>query len=726
MDSVQSVYAKIFSTHPQDALALKACEIAFEVSHKPYERFVKSIDVAIILADLKLDRDTLIATLLSDMALEPHYSIDDLNSQFGNNIAELVIGIRRLNHFKDFQSNRISNETQTERMRQMLLAMVSDIRIMIVKLAYRVARLRSLKHEPEEVRHQVAYETQLIFAPLANRLGIAQLKWELEDLSFRYLEPDTYQDVARQLDANRKGREAYIEKVIHGLKEMMQANHIDFHISGRPKHIYSIWKKMNRKKVPIDELYDLRAVRIYVDTVQQCYEVLGLIHSRWSYIREEFDDYIASPKVNGYQSIHTVIVGTEDKPVEVQIRTYEMHHHAEFGVAAHWRYKEDGKKLDPSLENSINLVRQMLEYNDNPDLLNEISTELLSEHIYVMTPNSDIVTLSQGATPLDFAYQIHTELGHRCRGAKINGKIMPLTTPLKTGDKVEILAVKSGSPNRNWLNPNLKYLGNSRSRTKVRHWFNQQNKESNIEAGETLFNKESKRLHVKDIPLQLLLERFKGDSDKAFYEALGKGKINERQLTDAIQNWINPRSKLTKPLSAPPQIAGERSSAADGTPFVVGSPQLKTQLAPCCEPALGDESVGYVTRGRGVTIHKQDCANILNLTDEEQRRLIEVAWTQRFDNKKDFSEAEAYEATLNLLAFDRKGLLRDVMTVLTEWDINLNHCDTNTNKSDGSVSMIMEIEVLPNSNIGAFLDQLEQVKNIVSTSINLNQKTATH
>jgi len=726
MDSVQSVYAKIFSTHPQDALALKACEIAFEVSHKPYERFVKSIDVAIILADLKLDRDTLIATLLSDMALEPHYSIDDLNSQFGNNIAELVIGIRRLNHFKDFQSNRISNETQTERMRQMLLAMVSDIRIMIVKLAYRVARLRSLKHEPEEVRHQVAYETQLIFAPLANRLGIAQLKWELEDLSFRYLEPDTYQDVARQLDANRKGREAYIEKVIHGLKEMMQANHIDFHISGRPKHIYSIWKKMNRKKVPIDELYDLRAVRIYVDTVQQCYEVLGLIHSRWSYIREEFDDYIASPKENGYQSIHTVIVGTEDKPVEVQIRTYEMHHHAEFGVAAHWRYKEDGKKLDPSLENSINLVRQMLEYNDNPDLLNEISTELLSEHIYVMTPNSDIVTLSQGATPLDFAYQIHTELGHRCRGAKINGKIMPLTTPLKTGDKVEILAVKSGSPNRNWLNPNLKYLGNSRSRTKVRHWFNQQNKESNIEAGETLFNKESKRLHVKDIPLQLLLERFKCDSDKAFYEALGKGKINERQLTDAIQNWINPRSKLTKPLSAPPQIAGERSSAADGTPFVVGSPQLKTQIAPCCEPALGDEIVGYVTRGRGVTIHKQDCANILNLTDEEQRRLIEVAWTQRFDNKKDFSEAEAYEATLNLLAFDRKGLLRDVMTVLTEWDINLNHCDTNTNKSDGSVSMIMEIEVLPNSNIGAFLDQLEQVKNIVSTSINLNQKTATH
>lgn len=724
MNAVQSVYSKIFSTHPQDALALKACEIAVEASHEPHERFVKSIDVAVILADLKLDRDTLIATLLSDMALETDYGFQQIEAVFGKNIAELVEGIRRLNHFKDFRSNRISSEQQTERMRQMLLAMVSDIRIMIVKLAYRVARLRLLKHEPESVRQQIAYETQLIFAPLANRLGIAQLKWELEDLSFRFLQPDTYQEVARQLDANRKGREAYIEKVIHTLKEMMQQSGIDFHISGRPKHIYSIWKKMHRKKVPIDELYDLRAVRIYVDTVQQCYEVLGLIHSRWSYIREEFDDYIASPKENGYQSIHTVIMGAEEKPVEVQIRTYEMHHHAEFGVAAHWRYKEGGKKLDPSLENSINLVRQMLEYNDNPDLLNEISTELLSEHIYVITPEDDIVTLSQDATPLDFAYQIHTELGHRCRGAKINGKIMPLTTRLKTGDRVEILALKTGSPNRNWLNPNLKYLGNSRSRAKVRHWFNQQNRESNIEAGEALFTKEAKRLHAKELPIDLMIDRFKMDSEEAFYEALGKGKINERQLADAIQKWINPSSKSSHSLKSSISITGEASRHTESAPFVVGSPQLKTHLAPCCNPIAQDDIIGYVTRGRGVTIHRQDCANILNLTDEEQRRLIEVAWTGELNDVEGESETDTIDASLNLLAFDRKGLLRDVMMVLTDWDINLIHSDTHTDKTDGTVSMTMDIELGAHSNIGAFLDQLEQVKNIVSTSINLNQQSS--
>lgn len=722
MDSVQTLYQTIFKTDEPDPLALQACQMAIEAGTAEHRGLVRSVDAAMILSELKLDRDTLMATLISDMALESLYSNQALEQTFGKNISELVAGIRRLNQFKDFRSNRISDEVQTERLRQMLLAMVSDIRIMIVKLAFRVARLRTLKHEPEAVQTQVAYETQLIFAPLANRLGIAQLKWELEDLSFRFLQPETYQEVARQLDANRKGREDYIESVIQTLKNMMQDSGIDFQVSGRPKHIYSIWKKMTRKNVPIDELFDLRAVRIYVDTVQQCYEVLGLIHSRWSYLRDEFDDYIASPKENGYQSIHTVIVGAEGKTIEVQIRTYEMHHHAEFGVAAHWRYKEDGKKLDPGLENSINLVRQMLEYNDNPDLLNEISTELLSEHIYVITPQNDIMTLSQESTPLDFAYQIHTELGHRCRGAKINGKIMPLTTRLKTGDRVEILAIKTGSPNRNWLNPNLKYLGNSRSRAKVRHWFNQQNKESNIEAGETLFHKEAKRLQAKEIPVMYLAQRFKLDSEEVFYEALGKGKINERQLTDAIQKWIHPSSKTVKRVVGPtPEL--DSSTITSGSPYVVGSPQLKTHLAPCCQPTLGDEIVGYVTRGRGVTIHRQDCANILNLTDEEQKRLIEVAWADDLNHRQDRSETVIYEATLNLLAFDRKGLLRDVMTVLTEWDINLLHSDTHTDKNEGTVSMVMDIEMASSSQIGTFLDQLEQVKNVVSTSINLTQQS---
>ncbi|MBD3612702.1 MAG: bifunctional (p)ppGpp synthetase/guanosine-3',5'-bis(diphosphate) 3'-pyrophosphohydrolase [Hydrogenovibrio crunogenus] len=715
MDSAQTLYQTIFKTDEPDPLALQACQMALEAEKEEHKGLVRSIDAAIILSDLKLDRDTLIATLISDMGLEQRYPIEKISDEFGDHIAQMVTGVRRLNHFKEFHPATTSNEVQTERLRQMLLAMTSDIRIMIVKLAFRVARLRTLKNEPEAIRQQIASETQMIFAPLANRLGIAQLKWELEDLSFRFLQPDTYKEVARQLDAKRHGRETYIQGIIQSLEEMLKDSGIEHHISGRPKHIYSIWKKMTRKNVPIDELFDLRAVRIYVDTVQQCYEVLGMIHSRWPYIKDEFDDYIANPKENGYQSIHTVIIGAENKTVEIQIRTHEMHRHAEFGVAAHWRYKEGGKSIDPALEQSINLVRQMLEYNDNPDLLNEISTELLTEHIYVMTPKNEIITMSKGSTPLDFAYQIHSELGHRCRGAKINGKIMPLTYQLNTGDTVEILSVKGGTPNRNWLNPNLHYLGSSRSRAKVRHWFNQQNKEANTESGESLFNKEARRLHAEHISAQEVAERFKYEQLDEFYEALGKGQINERQLTNAIQKLIKPEED--KPQARPPSFPPEEQTEP-GKAFVIGAPRLKTTIAPCCEPTENDQIVGYVTRGRGVTIHKKECANILNLTFEEQKRLIEVAWYNAEP------QGTTYEATLQILAFDRKGLLRDIMMELTQWDINVNNSDTRTDKSDGSVSMTLDVDVEPHTNMGELLDQLEQIQNVVSTSVNLNKQQA--
>ncbi len=714
MDSIQALYQKVFKSEEYDELGIKACEMAQDAYELPKQSIVRSAEVAVVLADLKLDRDTLIATLISDMTLEPHYSISQISDTFGDSIAKMVDGIRRLNQFRDFMPANTSNEVQNERLRQMLLAMTSDIRTMIVKLAYRVVRLRNLKNEDEDVRRQIASETQLIFAPLANRLGIAQLKWELEDLSFRFLEPEIYKEVARQLDAKRLGREAYINSIMQELQEMLKNSSIEYHISGRPKHIYSIWRKMTRKNLPIDALYDLRAVRIYVDSVRECYEVLGMIHSRWAYIKDEFDDYIASPKENGYQSIHTVIIGAENKTVEIQIRTHEMHRHAEFGIAAHWRYKEGGKPIDPSLEQSINLVRQMLEYNDNPDLLNEISTELLSEHIYVMTPANEIITMNKGCTPLDFAYQIHTELGHRCRGAKINGKIMPLTYQLKTGDSVEILTVKEGTPNRNWLNPNLNYLGSSRSRTKVRHWFNQQNKDANIEAGEGLFHKEVRRLQADDISAEMLLERFKLETVDELYEGIGKGQINERQLTNAIQKLIKPEEEHMRPRSR--DLLEHDVPLEPGNAYVVGVPQLKTSLAPCCQPDESDQIIGYVTRGRGVTVHKKDCPNILNLTYDEQKRLIEVAWHGAKP------EPEAYDAVLQILAFDRKGLLRDIMAMLTHWDINLINSDTRTDKADGSVSMTLQIEVEPQTNVGELLDQIEQIQNVVSTSINLNKE----
>ena len=716
----QELQVKAFKAGTTSDASLRACEIALEAYHLPQQSHVHSVEVALILADLNLDEGTIIATLISDRSLETIYSNKNITDLFGENISELTQGIRKLNAFKEFSTSSLSNQLQTERMRQMLLAMTSDIRMMIVKLAFRVARLRNLKNEPEDVQYLIANETQLIFAPLANRLGISQLKWELEDLSFRYTQPNIYKAIASQLDSKRAEREEYITKTIQTLKNMFESRFADksehFRITGRPKHIYSIWKKMTHKNLPIDELYDLRAVRIYVDTVEQCYEVLGLIHSRWNYVKAEFDDYIARSKENGYQSIHTVIYGEENKTVEIQIRTQEMHHNAEYGIAAHWRYKEGSKHIDSSLEQSINLVRQMLEYNDNPDLLNEISTELQSEHIYVMTPSDEVITLRKGSTPLDFAYYIHTELGHRCRGAKVNGRIVPLTYQLNIGDKIEVLTIKEGKPSRNWLNPNLNYLGTSRARTKVRSWFNQQDRNINIEAGESLYNKEIKRLHAQNINIKSIVNKFKMDDKQTLFENIGRGQINERQLNNTIQRFITPYEDLGEKARQAKLFESiiEHDAPNHLKAYVIGAPQLQTSLAPCCQPIEQDEIVGYVTRGRGITVHSKLCNNILNLSHEEQQRLISVNW-----NNKNKIQETLYEAELEILCFDRKGLLNDIFNLFAKFDINLTSSNTKSDRKDGSVSMQFCIEFSTQLNIGELLDSIESISNVETVSIDL-------
>ncbi|WP_040725027.1 bifunctional (p)ppGpp synthetase/guanosine-3',5'-bis(diphosphate) 3'-pyrophosphohydrolase [Thiomicrorhabdus sp. Kp2] len=715
MYTVDSLYQKIFAdftfSEEQEKRCKHACAMALESENLPEKSIVRSVIVAEILADLKLDDETLLATLLSDGNLEPIYPHENIIELFGKSTAKLVQGIRNLNKFKDFDVEKKSNEVQNERLRQMLLAMTSDIRIMIMKLAYRVARLRQLKNETEEIRHKIAAETELIFSPLANRLGIAQLKWELEDLSFRYLHPEQYKDIAKQLQSKRSEREEYIKTVLHTLEGMLEQSNIKAKITGRPKHIYSIWKKMQRKHLPIDELYDLRAVRIYVDSVQLCYEVLGLIHSRWNYVRDEFDDYVATPKENGYQSIHTVIIGPEGKTVEIQIRTNQMHHSAEYGIAAHWRYKEGDKTgFDENLERSISNVRQILENSEDPDIFKEISTELQSKHIYVMTPNNEIITLRQGATPLDFAYQIHTELGHRCRGAKVNGRIQPLSFTLKTGDKVEVLTIKNGEPSRNWLNPNLGYLTSTSARNKVRNWFNKQNKSENTSTGELLFNREIKRLHAESIDTSNIAKRFRHENKETFFEDIGKGRINERQLTSAIQAELKPeqsQSKQQRTFS----FSAESNAIEDAKAYVIGAIHLTTNIAPCCSPKPYDDIVGYVTRGRGITVHKHDCANILNLSHDEQRRLIEVTW----DKKQ--AEQPCFTAELQVVAFDRKGLLRDVMAMLTDLDINLIASNTQTNTQENSVEMRLTLELDYTTNLGDLLDHIEIIPNVESVSI---------
>ncbi len=716
-NSAKELYERLFKderlSNEQRERCMLACEMAIEADNLPQKGVVRSYNVAEILASLKLDIDTLIAALLSDANLEPVYPYEKIEERFGEATAYLVQGIRKLNQFKDFDIERKSDDVQNERLRQMLLAMTSDIRIMIMKLAYRVARLRELKNESEEIRHQIASETELIFSPLANRLGLAQLKWELEDLSFRYLHPEEYKSIAKQLQSKRSERETYIQTVIQTLDGMLKDANIKAKIAGRPKHIYSIWKKMQRKQLPIDELYDLRAVRVYVDSVQLCYETLGLIHSRWNYVKHEFDDYITTPKENGYQSIHTVIIGPEGKTVEIQIRTPEMHHHAEYGVAAHWLYKEGGHSgFDQNLERSIANIRQILESSDDPDVFREISTELQSNHIYVMTPNNEIITLRQGATPLDFAYQIHTELGHRCRGAKVNGRIQPLSYGLKTGDKVEVLTIKNGEPSRNWLNPNLGYLTSNSARNKVRSWFNRQNKAENIMAGESLYQKEIKRLHAESVSLNKILERFKAEQAETFFEDIGKGRINERQLTHAIQSELRPEkaAELQRSLTFAKQAA-KREGDQKAEAYVVGAVHISTSLAPCCNPVPYDDITGFVTRGRGVTIHKTDCPNVLNLSHEDKKRLIEVSWD------RDAAEKPSFKAELHVIAFDRKGLLRDVMATLTDLDINLIGSQTETNERDNSVTMKLTVKLNYATNLGDLLDHIEVIPNIESVSV---------
>jgi GTP pyrophosphokinase len=704
---------KLFPNRDPDSLPqalLEACKLALEAQKLPNKRLVSSLEAMDVLLPLSLDDKTYTATLASDLNLEDIYPIPKLAEMFDRSTAQLVDGIRKLNHFKEFDVQTHGDAVQTERLRQMLLAMTSDIRIMVVKLGYRVARLRHLKYEDEATRKLIAEETQLIFAPLANRLGIAQLKWELEDLAFRYLQPETYKSIAKQLADKRNERESYIKSLTHTLNALMKDEGIACEISGRPKHIYSIWRKMAKKQLTLDELYDLRAVRIYVNSVTDCYRVLSLVHSHWNFIRDEFDDYITTPKENGYQSIHTVIIGPQAKTVEIQIRTYEMHQHAEHGIAAHWKYKEGGKGYDANLEASISNMRQLLENRSDSDVFAEISTELQSQNIYVLTPNNQIITLPQGATPLDFAYAIHTDLGHSCRGAKLNGKIIPLTQSLKTGDRVEILSIKNGEPNRNWLNPNLGYLVTSRARTRIKHWFNKRNRDVNIEAGEQLYQRELKRLNARQLLVKQLVDYFQLPNDKDFYEALGKGQINERQLVSAIQRFIQPTLVQHQVGRSKPEGL-ETINSEQPVPYVVGAPNLRTQIAPCCQPTSSDQIVGYVTRGRGITIHKSDCSNILNLSSSEQQRLIEVRWSDQNE------ESALFLMRLHILAFDRKGLLRDVMGKLTEFDVNLIRSNTHTDREERTVEMQLDLEVGTNVDLGALLDQIEALSNVEEVSI---------
>ncbi len=571
------------------------------------------IDVALNLLVLNVDLDTILAAILSDYRLIDY----PVSSQFGSVVASLVKNIKQLNALNIYSKNIATEASQVEILRRMLLSTADDIRALLIKLAYRLARLKKISQEEQSIRHFIAQETLDLYAPIANRLGVGQLKWQLEDYAFRYLDPKNYLHVAKSLESKRIHREECIARFINQLEQLLVASKMQVELKGRPKHIYSIWQKMQRKQLPIEELYDLLAVRVKVATKTDCYTVLGIVHQAWTFIPKEFDDYIAHPKNNGYQSLHTVILDADNNRIEIQIRTQEMDDFAELGVAAHWRYKEGGNQ-DRATEKSIASLRQLLEEKDSPTLLADFRTELFSDRVYVLTPKGQLLDLIKGATPLDFAYAIHTDVGHRCRGAKVNGCIVPLTYTLKTGEQVEILTSKDIQPKLKWIDLNLGYLKTPRAINKVKSWFALQEQDKVYLAGQQILEEAIKKIPTQQVYLTRLVKYFHLDNTKKLWRALGQHTINSRQLNRALQKLYRQNKKI-----AVKKISDKEPQRL--TISVAETDNILTHFAGCCKPNKNDELIGFISQNNGIAIHKIDCENIKQLDDEQTQRLVKVS-----------------------------------------------------------------------------------------------------
>jgi GTP pyrophosphokinase len=660
--------------------------------------------VAQMLAELRLDTATLAAALMHDTLEDTPVTYEELEAEFGNEIARLVDGVTKLgqiDHLSGLSERNIREDAKAESLRKMFLAMVDDVRVVLIKLADRLHNMRTLSSLPEHKRQRIARETLEIFAPLASRLGIWQMKWELEDLSLRHLEPQTYKEIATLIDERRPDRERHIHTVVRQVREELAKAGINADVSGRPKHIYSIYRKMKRKGVDFGQIYDVQGVRVLVESPRDCYAALGMIHNLWRPIPGEFDDYIATPKDNMYRSLHTAVVGPEGKPLEVQIRTYEMHYTAELGIAAHWRYKE-GQKHDPVFDNKIAWLRQLMEWRqevtDAHEFIDTLKTDVFQDRVYTFTPHGDIIDLPTGATPIDFAYHIHTEVGHRCRGVKVNGKLVALDYQLRNGDQVEILTAKRGGPSRDWLNPHLGYIRTSRARSKVRQWFKRQNRDENIIQGREVLERELKRLGLEETPYDQIAKHFGYERIDDLMAAIGTGDVNAHQIAGRIMQLLRPEEEITE---IPP--ARVKPPAAATGVRVLGVGDLLTNLARCCNPLPGDEIVGYITRGRGVTIHRSDCPNILRTNDRE--RLIEVDWGTEV--------AETHPVNVRVEAYDRQGLLRDIAAVVADEAINLSAANVVTRKKDNMATMMVTLEIADIDQLSRVLTRIERLPNVV-------------
>ena len=661
--------------------------------------------IAEIVAPLGLPDELQAAVHLYPLHRDGFINDNSLNTNKLNVLSRYIIGLEQLNQFslpKHWQPGEALAVQQSEALRKMLLAVVSDVRLVLVRIAEQLYRLRCAKQASAEIQKALALEAREIYAALANRLGVWQLKWELEDLSFRYLEPEGYRDIARALKEKRAEREEFIEQVQRTLKRELDNQDIAATISGRPKHIYSIWRKMQKKDRGIESLYDIRAVRILVDDIGDCYAALGVVHNLWSYIPGEFDDYIANPKDNNYQSLHTAVVGPEGKTVEVQIRTHEMHRYAELGVAAHWRYKEGGGS-PAAFDQKIQFLRQLLEpSNDGTDLLDQIRDDFFEDRVYAVSPKGDVVELPAKATPLDFAYHVHTQVGHRCRGAKVNGRIVPLTYHIENGDQIEIITGSQAKPSRDWLSPKLGYLAGARARAKVRNWFRHQDRDQHQRQGREILDRELARLGVKDVPADRIAKQLKLKDTDALYIALGAGDLTSASIATALQNL--------RGNDLPERIRSRRTTkkkhSTSESVAVSGIGDLMCNFARCCRPVPPEAIVGYITQGRGVTIHRQDCGNFLGLNRRYPERIVDISWGRQ--------ESGAYPVDLTLHAFDRSGLIRDITSVLADDHANVLDLKSHTDKKSMQVVMHISIEISDLPTLSTAITRLEQLPNVVS------------
>ncbi len=707
-------------------LAEKAHEGQKRVSGEPY--ITHCLAVASILLEMKVPVEVIAAGILHDTVEDTAITLEDLSREFGEEIAKLVDGVTKLTnlprvsrgdqHLEDAASDNISIEQESladqqreqsrksrkydlasETLRKTFLAMGDDIRVVLIKLADRLHNMRTLSYMPEHKRKRIAKETLDIFAPLANRLGIWQMKWDLEDLGFRYTNPEKYKEIADQLAERRIDREEQIDKTVEKLTMMLEQAGIKTEISGRPKHIYSINKKMMEKGKSFEMVLDLRAVRLIVADIPACYAALGVIHTHWRPIPHEFDDYIAAPKDNFYQSLHTAVIYDDGKPLEVQIRTAEMHQNAEYGIAAHWRYKE-GRKRDDEFEQRVNWLRRLMEWrkdvDDAQEFIDGMKTDVFQDRVYIFTPRGDIIDLPSGSTAIDFAYHVHTEIGHRCRGAKINGKLVTLDYKLKTGDQVEILTAKQGGPSRDWLNTNLGLVNTQRGRAKIKQWFKKQDREQNLSQGKLQLDRELRRLGLESINLHHYAQEYEFKDIDDFYEAIGNGDLSIGRLITKISDVS--KEKNEDILSPSPATEAKPGSEAI---TVLGLKGMLTSIARCCKPVPGDEIIGYITRGRGATIHRQDCPNILRLRGD-QERIAKVSWGE---------VKRTFPVAVEVRAYDRQGLLGDISNILNNESINLIDISLKVNHNLAVIKLVLEIGDLVQ--LSKILTRIESLQNVM-------------